>query len=74
MNILIVTPECVPFAKTGGLADVTGALPGPVSELGHEVSLMMPLYRSVRQSGFAADGVGLEAVGAKGVLNPVPFE
>jgi starch synthase len=49
MNILYVSPEIVPFAKTGGLADVAGALPKHLAELGHEVALMMPLYRAVRE-------------------------
>ena len=39
--------EAVPFAKTGGLADVTGALSIALGALGHEVTLVLPLYRSV---------------------------
>jgi starch synthase len=38
----------VPFAKTGGLADVVGALPPELVKLGHKVSVFLPLYRSVR--------------------------
>jgi starch synthase len=52
MRIVIVSPEAVPFAKTGGLADVAGALPGELADLGHEVRLVMPLYRMVRDRGF----------------------
>jgi starch synthase len=51
MNILFVSPEVVPFAKTGGLADVAGALPKALAELGHTVTVAMPLYRAVRDSG-----------------------
>jgi starch synthase len=47
MKILIVSPEAVPYAKTGGLADVAGALPGAVASHGHEVRLAMPLYPHV---------------------------
>ena len=36
MNILLATSEAVPFAKTGGLADVCGALPVELARLGHE--------------------------------------
>jgi len=45
MKILFVTPEAVPFAKTGGLADVTGALPKVLAQRGHEVAVVMPRYR-----------------------------
>jgi starch synthase len=40
--------ECVPFAKTGGLADVVGALPRELVKLGHEVTVYLPLYARVR--------------------------
>lgn len=48
MNIIYVSPEIVPFAKTGGLADVAGALPKCLSRLGHNVSVFMPLYKGVK--------------------------
>ncbi|HLG29215.1 MAG TPA: glycogen synthase GlgA [Candidatus Brocadiales bacterium] len=48
MNIIYVSPEVVPFAKTGGLADVAGALPKCLSKLGHNVSVFMPLYKGVK--------------------------
>jgi starch synthase len=41
VNILICSSEAVPFAKTGGLADVAGALPKALSALGHDVHLAM---------------------------------
>lgn len=47
MRILVATPEAVPYAKTGGLADVAGALPGVVASRGHDVRLAMPLYPQV---------------------------
>jgi starch synthase len=47
MRILMVTPEAVPFAKTGGLADVAGALPRALVRLGHEVDVVMPRYRKI---------------------------
>jgi len=43
----MVTPEAVPFAKTGGLADVAGALPDELTSLGCDVRAVMPLYRQV---------------------------
>ncbi len=47
MKILFASSEAVPFAKTGGLADVSGALPRALSQLGHEVTLILPKYRQV---------------------------
>jgi starch synthase len=48
MNIVFIASEVAPFAKTGGLADVAGALPRYLAELGAAVRVIMPLYRSVR--------------------------
>ena len=51
MNVLIASSEAVPFCKTGGLADVAGALPKELERLGVEVSLILPLYRKVKREG-----------------------
>jgi starch synthase len=51
LHVLFVTPEAVPFAKTGGLADVGGALPKFLKELNCELKLVMPFYRMVKNSG-----------------------
>jgi len=48
MHIVFAASECVPFAKTGGLADVMGALPREVAKLGHQVTVYLPLYARVR--------------------------
>lgn len=52
MNILMVSSETVPFSKSGGLADVVGALSTQLSALGHETSVFMPLYGSIDRKGF----------------------
>ncbi len=44
LKILLLAAEVVPFAKTGGLADVAGALPKAVKALGHDVRVAMPRY------------------------------
>lgn len=43
----MIASECVPFAKSGGLADVVGALPKALRALGHDVIVVMPRYRSI---------------------------
>jgi starch synthase len=48
MHIAFVASECVPFAKTGGLADVVGALPKALASLGHQVSVYIPRYRQTK--------------------------
>lgn len=48
MHIVFAASECAPFAKTGGLAEVVGALPREVVKLGHEVTVYLPFYARVR--------------------------
>lgn len=48
MNILYVTSEAVPFCKTGGLADVAGSLPPSLAANGDRVSVILPLYETVK--------------------------
>jgi len=50
LRIVIVASEVVPFAKTGGLADVTGALPKALAILGHQISVIMPRYPTVERA------------------------
>jgi starch synthase len=45
MNILMVASEATPYAKTGGLADVLGALPAALVERGERVAVVLPAYR-----------------------------
>ena len=49
MKIFLVASECVPFIKTGGLADVVGALPAALKRLGAEVSVLIPKYSMIPQ-------------------------
>ena len=48
MHIAFVASECVPFSKTGGLADVVGALPRALAASGHQVSVYLPRYRQTK--------------------------
>ncbi len=47
MKILFAASECVPFIKTGGLADVVGALSPVLTQKGVDVRVMVPLYASI---------------------------
>lgn len=50
MNILFLSSEVAPFAKTGGLGDVSAALPLALHKRGHDVRVFMPLYGRIEQS------------------------
>ncbi len=52
MKILFASSEVVPFAKTGGLADVAGALPLALEELGEEVVVVLPRYKGITPEKF----------------------
>jgi starch synthase len=47
-RVLSVASECVPLIKTGGLADVVGALPAALAAVGWEMRVLMPAYRALR--------------------------
>ncbi|HXE90150.1 MAG TPA: glycogen synthase GlgA [Terriglobales bacterium] len=50
MHITFAASECVPFSKTGGLADVVGALPSALAALDHQVTVFLPRYRQTKLS------------------------
>lgn len=58
MKIAMISPEIVPFAKTGGLADVVGTLALALEQNGHEMNLIMPAYRAMLRGGFALEETG----------------
>ncbi len=61
LKVLLASSEVVPFAKTGGLADVAGSLPVALEELGIDIRVIMPKYASVKVSGDeAALGKGVK--------------
>lgn len=53
MDIVFLSTEAVPFAKTGGLGDVCGALPATLASRGHNVSLILPAFSSIFSSGIS---------------------
>ncbi len=54
LRVLVVASEAVPYAKTGGLADVAGSLPVALAEHGVEVALVLPFYRHVSRAAESA--------------------
>jgi starch synthase len=52
-NILFIGSECVPYAKSGGLADVMGSLPTAMAALGLNVAVMLPLYKQAEETHLA---------------------
>jgi starch synthase len=50
MKIAFVSTECVPYAKTGGLADVSGSLPAELEKLGCDVKLFIPKYSLIYEN------------------------
>jgi len=62
LRILMLSAEMVPFAKVGGPADVVGALPKALHNMGHDVRVAMPFYRSIMsaQFGFSTAVEGME--------------
>jgi starch synthase len=58
MNILMVSSEAGPYARTGGLGDVLAALPSAVAALGHDVKLILPKYGTIDDRDFGLTPVG----------------
>ena len=65
LRVLLASSEVVGFAKTGGLADVAGALPRALAARGHRVAVVMPYHRAVRN--------GKHKVESTGQVIPVPL-
>jgi starch synthase len=59
VDVVFVASEAVPFAKTGGLADVAGALPRALEKQGHRAVVFLPCYRRARAAGLETVDTGL---------------
>ncbi len=70
LNIVMAASEAVPYVKTGGLADVAGALPVELAKLGHAVTLIVPRYRSFQTGGRLLRELGtIRVKTAKGLVD-----
>ncbi len=58
MRVVMAASEAVPYAKTGGLADVVGALPAALRRLGIDVAIVIPAYGSIARDRFALRSTG----------------
>lgn len=58
MDILMVASEVAPFAKTGGLADMVGSLSKKMEKQGHNIKVILPYYRMVKEGNFEIDSLG----------------
>lgn len=59
MHVVLASSEAVPFCKTGGLADVCGALPLELTRLGVQTTLILPYYSVVAEAGTAVEPTGI---------------
>ena len=73
MRVAILTSEAMPFAKTGGLADVSGALPKALVDLGVDARLILPLYEQIDRSLLNGGSVENVRVEWRGQVHQVRF-
>src|SRR3989442_1650599 len=66
MRVAFLSTEVVPFAKTGGLADVAGALPKALRKLGVDALIVLPLYRQIDRNQLTAEVIENLAVEWRG--------
>lgn len=70
MNVLFVSPEAYPLIKTGGLGDVSGALPAALANLGEQITMLLPAYPAVKERiGEYRKVAELRLVGTEGVAS-----
>lgn len=55
MNVLFATSESVPYIKTGGLGDVSGSLAEHLAKKGHQVNVVLPLYKDISPKNLALE-------------------
>src|SRR5712692_7904768 len=71
MKILFCVSEAVPLAKTGGLADVGGALPAALAAVGCDVRVALPRYRGITGTGWRSAGTVEVPLGGEAVIGTI---
>src|SRR3989442_635583 len=66
LNILFCAAEMAPFVKVGGLADVAGALPKALRQLGHDIRVIMPAYGQINRDAHQVQPSSLPAFDVPG--------
>lgn len=74
MHIVMASSEAIPFAKTGGLADVAGTLPIELSRLGHPCSVFLPAYQTAKQYIYEQPGIEIHESVASLVVDLAGFQ
>lgn len=70
MRVALFSSEAVPFAKTGGLADVSGALPKALRKFGLDARLFLPLYEQIDRALITGEAIDSVSVEWRGQIRP----
>jgi starch synthase len=74
LRVLYATPECAPIVKTGGLGDVSGALPRALRRLGIDARVLLPAYRGIAPvAGRVSESIALPATAGLPEAKILPF-
>ena len=73
LRICFLSAEVAPYAKVGGLADVAGALPKAIRELGHEILLVLPKYATVEKAGLPLEKVAMAPISVEVGAETLPL-
>jgi starch synthase len=73
MRVAILSSEVVPFAKTGGLADVAGALPKALRQKGVDANIFLPLHQQIDRQQLKTETIDDVPVEWRGRIRPVRF-
>jgi starch synthase len=71
LKVFVVSSEAVPLVKTGGLGDVTGSLPPELSDLGQDVTIILPAYHGIdrRRYPLVSEGISLKVPMGDGYIH-----
>lgn len=73
MRILFATSEAAPYYQTGGLAEVSRSLPDVLAARGHEIRIVLPFYRGIREQHLPLEEAGDAVIAWPGGSRPVRY-